>query len=144
MVFRIKPFDEPKVISRRLIHIAYDLYGLAGSEPPRLGDGAGLSLITMDTAFAEMPDAVWLGRVLPNATITFRSNSRDVQARLYARGAGLAVLPQPLGDVTPGLARLGIDDVPPGRDTFVGYHRDMKRQRRMRALLELLVERLAN
>ena len=31
MVFRIKPFDEPEVISRRLMHIPYALYGPAGS-----------------------------------------------------------------------------------------------------------------
>lgn len=144
MVFRIKPFDEPEVISRRLTTIPYGLYGAVGAEPPRRGDGAGRTLITMDLAFAEMPDAVWLRRVFPKATVALRSNNRDVQARLCARGGGLAVLPIPLGDATPGIERLAIDEAPPARDTYVGYHRDMRRLRRMRELLEMVVERLAN
>lgn len=144
MVFRIRPFDEPEVISRRLMHIAYALYGPAGSEPPRPGDGSGARVVTMDTAFAEMPDALWLQRVLPNATIGFRSNNREVQAQLCAKGAGLAVLPRPLGDATPGLRALDIGETPPGRDTYVGYHRDLRRLSRMRALLDLVVDRLAS
>ncbi len=150
MVFRIKPFDEPEVIARRLLHIPYALYGPyahygpAGAEPPRLGDGGGARVITMDTAFAEMPDAVWLRRVLPNAAVALRSNNRQVQAQLCAQGAGLAVLPRPLGDATPGLAALEVGQAPPGRDTFVGYHRDLRRLGRMRALLELVVERLGD
>ncbi len=144
-MFRIHPFDEPEVISRRLMHIAYAIYAPAESavtfEP---GDGAGLRVITMDTAFAGMPDVVWLKRVLPNATVTCRSNNREVQARLCAGGAGLAVLPRPLGDATSGIVALALDDPPPGRDTFVGYHRDLRRLSRMRALLGMIVEALAN
>ncbi len=145
LVFRIRPFDEPEVISRRLMHIAYALYAPAGSAMAlQPGDGAGLKVITMDTAFAGMPDAVWLKRVLPNAAVTCRSNNREVQAQLCAGGAGLAVLPRPLGDTTPGIVALMVDDSPPGRDTFVGYHRDLRRLNRMRELLRLIVERLAN
>jgi len=98
----------------------------------------------MDIAFAEMPDAVWMKRVLPNAEVAFRSNNRDVHARLCARGAGLAVLPRPLGDETPGILRLDVGENPPGRDTYVGYHRDLRRLTRMRALLDLVIARLAN
>jgi DNA-binding transcriptional LysR family regulator len=144
MVFRIKPFDEPEVVSRRLMHIAYALYGPAESEPPRLGDGSGARVVTMDTAFAEMPDAVWLRRVLPNAEVGFRSNNREAQAQLCARGARLAVLPRPLGDATPGIVAFDIGEPPPGRDTFIGYHRDLRRLARLRALLDLIVERLAD
>jgi DNA-binding transcriptional LysR family regulator len=144
LVFRIRPFDEPEVISRRLMHIPYALYAPKGGGTVRLGDGAGLRVVTMDTAFAEMPDAVWLKQVLPNATVTCRSNNREVQARLCAGGAGLAVLPRPLGDATDGIEAVALEDDPPGRDTFVGYHRDLRRLTRMRALLGLVVERLAN
>ena len=144
MVFRIKPFDEPEVIARRLLHIPYGLYAAVGAAPPDIGTGAGLRLITMDTAFAEMPDAVWLRRLLPCATVAYRSNNRQVQARLCAQGAGLAVLPCPLGDTTPGLMAVATAQPPPGRDTFVGYHRDLRRLTRLRALLRLVIERLAN
>jgi DNA-binding transcriptional LysR family regulator len=144
MVFRIKPFDEPEVTSRRLLRIPYALYGLAGSGRPSLGDGTGARVITMNTDFSEMPDAVWLKRLLPNAIVAHRSNNREVQAKLCSNGAGFAVLPRPLGDVTPNIAAVDIDDPPPGRDTFVGYHRDLRRLARMRELLSLVIERLAN
>jgi DNA-binding transcriptional LysR family regulator len=145
MVFRITPFDEPEVISRRLMHIDYGVYAKTGSgHRPQAGDGRGTPLITMDTAFGGMPDAIWLQRILPNAHVISRSNNRDVQARLCAAGAGVAVLPRPLGDAFPGVERIDLGEPPPGRDTHVGYHRDLKRLARLRALLDLVIERLAN
>jgi DNA-binding transcriptional LysR family regulator len=150
LAFRITPFDEPEVISRRLLHVPYALYGPAGTDVPRAGDGTGVRVVTMDTVFAGdtmfagMADTHWLERMLPAAAVAFRSNNREVQAQLCARGAGLAVLPCPLGDATPGLVALDIGAQPPGRDTFVGYHRDLRRLPRMRALLDLAIARLAN
>lgn len=143
LVFRIKPFDEPEVISRRLMHIPYALYGRKGTKAPGAGDGSGLRLVTMNTEFSDMPDAVWLKRALPNAEIAFRSNNRQVQAELCAGGGGIAVLPRPLGDRDRRLAELDIGDAPPGRDTFVGYHRDLRQLSRLRAMLDLMIEKLA-
>jgi DNA-binding transcriptional LysR family regulator len=146
MVFRIRPFDEAEVISRRLMHIDYGVYVKSGSAfRPRQGDGKGTPLITMDTAFGGMADAVWLKRILPNAHVVSRSNNRDVQARLCAAGVGAAVLPRPLGDALAGVERIDLgEEPPPGRDTYVGYHRDLKRLARLRALLDLVIERLAD
>lgn len=143
LVFRIQPFDDPEIISRRLIHIDYAAYMAVGSPPPTPRDGSGTALVIMDTALEATPDAIWIRRLLPRAHIGARSNNRDVQAQLCARGAGLAMLPIPLGDATPGLRRIDLGEVPPGRDTWVGYHRDLKRLSRLRALLNLVIERLA-
>ena len=110
-----------------MVHISYGVYLKKSLAPPRLGDGAGTALITMDTAFGGMPDAVWLSRVLPNAKIAARSSNREVQARLCALGRGDAVPPRPLGDAIPEIVRINFGEDPPGRDTFVGYHRDLKR-----------------
>lgn len=144
LAFRIAPFDEPEVISRRLMRIPYAVYAREGAPPPTPGDGAESSLLVMDAAFGGMPDVAWIQRMLPNARIVSRSNNREVQARLCALGAGIAVLPCPLGDATPGIARVDLGEAPPGRDTWVGYHRDMRRMRRLRALLDLVVEQLAD
>lgn len=143
LAFRIKAFEEPEVISRRLVHISYALYAPAGAAVSLTGGGAGMRLITMDTAFAEMPDALWLGRVLPEAQVVMRSNSRLVQAECCRQGSGLAVLPRPLGDRIPGIVPVEIDEAPPGRDTYVGYHRDLRRLSRLRTLLDMVIERLA-
>lgn len=144
LVLRIRAFDEPEVISRRLLHIPYAVYGPAGGPVAVEGEGEGTRLVTMDTAFADMPDARWLAKRLPRAEVAMRSNSRDVQASLCARGVGLAVLPRPLGDATPGLQIVDVGEEPPGRDTYLGYHRDLRRLARLRALLDLAIERLAS
>jgi hypothetical protein len=56
----------------------------------------------------------------------------------------VAAVPRPLGDKLEGVKRIDLGEQPPGRDTFVGYHRDLKRLARLRALLDLVVTRLAN
>lgn len=143
LAFRIQPFDEPDVVSRKLLHMPYGVYAGAGHPLPHAGDGTGAGLITMDVAFANMPDVAWLQRMLPNAHVALRSNARAVQARMCARGAGIAVLPRPLGDSFNGLQRIDLGEEPPTRETWLGYHRDMRRLARLRALLDLVVERLA-
>jgi DNA-binding transcriptional LysR family regulator len=144
IAFRIKPFEEPEVVSRRLLTISYALYARADAAIDLAAGGAGLRVVTMDTAFAEMPDALWLKRVLPEAQIAMRSNSRLVQAEFCRQGSGLAVLPRPLGDRIPDIVPLGLAETPPVRETYVGYHRDLRRLSRLRALLDLVIERLAN
>ncbi|QIB33680.1 LysR family transcriptional regulator [Ancylobacter pratisalsi] len=144
LVFRIKAFDDPEVVSRRLLHLPYGAYVKAGSPHPTSGDGAGARLVLMDTAFGGMPDVAWVEARLPKATVISRSNNREVQARLCAAGVGVAVLPRPLGDSSPGLELVDLGEPPPGRDTWVGYHRDMRRMPRLRALLDLVVERLGH
>ncbi|TWB58547.1 LysR family transcriptional regulator [Nitrospirillum viridazoti] len=144
LVMRIRPFDEPEVIARRLVTISYGLYAKPGLWTPVAGDGAGCRLVLMDTAFGGMPDVGWVTRLLPKAAVVSRSNSREVQARLCALGAGLAVLPRPLGDSSPGIALVDLGEAPPSRDTWIGYHRDLRRLPRLRALVDLILQRLAN
>lgn len=143
LLFRIRPFDEPDIVARRLMRIDYALYQARGAARVKPGsDGKGLALVSMDAAFSEMPDAQWLRGRLPQARLAFQSNSREAQARACAAGLGLAVLPCPLGDALPGLQRVRLSGgPPPGREVFVGYHRDLRRLARLRALLALCFER---
>ncbi|WP_113447736.1 LysR family transcriptional regulator [Rhizobium cremeum] len=139
LVFRIRPFTEVDVISRKFTHVEYGLYVPEGFPDPVIGDGEGLSVVTMDEAFGSMPDVAWLRESFPGAFVAMRSNNRDVQARLCAGGAGMAVLPVPLGNRTSGIRRVELQAPPPGRDTWLGYHRDMRRLPRLRALLDFLI-----
>ncbi len=143
LVMRIAAFDEPEVLARRLVSIPYGLYSGSERWRPKAGDGIGCRLVLMDTAFGGMPDVGWAMRQLPQATIVSRSNSREVQARLCALGVGLAILPRPLGDATPGLALIDLGEAPPSRDTWIGYHRDLQRLPRLRAMFDLIIQRLA-
>jgi DNA-binding transcriptional LysR family regulator len=96
LAFRIKPFEEPDVVQRKLMHLEYALYAAGDLEPPEVGDGTACTLITMDAAFAEIPDAKWLRKLLPNARVGFASNSREAQAIqcMYCRrGCSSSALP---------------------------------------------------
>lgn len=144
VAFRIRPFDEVDVVSRKLLHMRYGAYLRQGLAHPVAGDGSGSALLALDSAFAGTPDDSWLQAMLPKARVVFRSNSRDVQARMCAEGMGIAVLPIPLGERTTGIERIDLDAEPPGRDTWIGYHGDLRRLARLRALLDLVIARLAN
>jgi len=136
MVFRIRAFEEPEVIQRKLIRMDYALYSPDPDVNPVAGDGSGLDLVTMDSAYADLPDAVWLRRLLPKARIAYRSNNRDAQAQACRAGAGLAVLPVLLGERFPDLHQIDLGEAPPGRDVWVGYHRDLRQLARLRSLLD--------
>ncbi|MGQ0278470.1 MULTISPECIES: LysR family transcriptional regulator [Sphingopyxis] len=140
LVIRIAGFDEPEVIARRLVTVDYGLYAKPGTWLPAADDGAGCPLIVMDTGFGDMPDVAWLGRTFPKAHIAARSNSRDVQAQLCAQGVGLAVLPVPLAEATAGIEKLELETDPPSRDTWLGFHRDLRHLPRLRAFVDLMVE----
>lgn len=131
----------PKVVIELLTDSR--LYIAKDKDEPAIGDGRGFGLVTMDEAFGSMPDVAWLVGQFPNAGIGMRSNSRDVQGALCAGGVGLAVLPRPLGDRLSTLRRIEMEPPPPGRDTWVGYHRDMRRLPRLRALLDMVLDSVA-
>jgi DNA-binding transcriptional LysR family regulator len=143
LVVRIVPFDEPDVVQRKLMHVPYALYACR-DRPATPGSDEAVSLIAMDAGFGEMPDVAWLRGMFPKGRIVFRSNSRHVQAAACASNVGLAVLPCPLGDLHPGLRRAAFPHAPPGRDVWLGFHRDLRRLPRLRTLVDLLVERLGN
>ncbi|MDU3128890.1 MAG: LysR family transcriptional regulator, partial [Bradyrhizobium sp.] len=42
------------------------------------------------------------------------------------------------------LRPVDIGEQPPGRGTYVGYHRDLRRLARLRALLDLVISQLAS
>jgi hypothetical protein len=47
-----------------------------------------------------------------------------------------------LGDATPGIEAIDLGSEPPTRDNWLGFHRDLRRLPRLRALVDLLTERL--
>jgi DNA-binding transcriptional LysR family regulator len=143
LVFRITPFNEPDVIQRKVMHMDYAVYGHVDLAAPIRGTVQPVNLISMDSAFGTLPDVEWIKRVLPNAKIIFGSNNRGVQARMCAEGSGFSVLPCALGDATPGIRRIDLGEPPPGRDVWLGYHRDLRRVARLRALIDMSVDALA-
>lgn len=69
---------------------------------------------------------------------------RRQSARISFAGARERIDIHELGDAIPEIERINLGEDPPGRDTWVGCHRDLKRLARLRALLDLVIDRLAN
>jgi DNA-binding transcriptional LysR family regulator len=137
VAFRIVPFTEPDIVQRRLMRIPYRLYGSAETARAMRSDPASVGLILMNSAQSHFPDVAWLLDRFPRSRRVFTSTSRAVQARMCAQGMGVAVLPTPLGDATAGLQRIELSVQPPGRDIWVGYHRDLRHMDRLRAFLDI-------
>ena len=53
------------------------------------------------------------------------------------------MLPVPLADSIARIERVDLGEEPPSRDAWVGYHRDLRHQAPLRALLDLVIARLA-
>lgn len=137
VAFRIVPFSEPDIVQRRLISMAYGLYGSADTVCAMRDDPASVGLVLMNTAQSQFPDVAWLLDRFPLSRRVFTSTSRAVQAQMCLQGMGIAVLPRPLGDAVAGLQRIETPDQPPGRDIWVGYHHDLRHMDRLRALLDI-------
>lgn len=143
VAFRIVPFDSPDIVQRRLIDMRYGVYVATGRADPVTGDGRENRLIVMDTSTGSFPDIVWLEERFPNASVVVRSNNRNVQAQMCSRSVGIAVLPRPVGDQISSIRRLDLGEEPPSREIWLGYHRDLKRQHRLRAFVDLVRKHLA-
>jgi DNA-binding transcriptional LysR family regulator len=127
-----------------LFRLEYGVYIAEESHDPRYGDGTGFRLITHETSTGHFPDIAWLIETFPNARPVLRSNNRNVQGRMCRQGVGIAVLPRVVGTQIPGIRRLDLPTQPPARDIWVGYHRDLRRLRRLRAFVSTVSDHLGN
>jgi DNA-binding transcriptional LysR family regulator len=145
LVFRFTEFDEADVLQRRFCRIDYQAYVGAdyialNGDPNESADGSGHRLITMDTALAAAADMKWLLARWPRARLAFRSNNRESQASACSENLGIAVLPRLIGDAL-NLHRL--DRIsPPDRNVWLGYHRDLRTSRRLKALVDHLTHEI--
>ena len=137
--FRNLEFNEPDVVQKKISQSRLHLYG-SKRLPALRPNGEGASLISMNTEFDFYSDVAWTKKHLAKATITYRSNSREIQARACKEGVGYAVLPEEIGDSIASIKRIPMKENPPSRDVWLGYHRDLGRQARLRALIDFLVD----
>lgn len=140
IALRMSRFEGHEVVARRAGRLAMGIYATSewqariGKEPARL--------VTVLDDQAHLPEAKWLQETFPEATIDFRSNSREVQLHAALAGAGIAALARYRADADPGLVRLCPDRAPLVRDIWLGVHADMRHMPRVRAVMEVVVSAL--
>lgn len=144
LVFRLQAFDEPDIAQRKLLLLEYGLYAAAGFDLSLLNTPEQLNLISMDSHFSDLPDVAWLKTQFPGAKLAFSSNSREAQARLCLAGLGLAVLPVRMAKQIEGLQQLPVTTPPPSRQIWLGYHQDLRHQRRLRAFIDFITQWLGD
>ncbi|WP_431272451.1 LysR substrate-binding domain-containing protein [Dankookia sp. P2] len=142
IAFRTVPFDTADVIQRRLFTLDYGVYIAQEAADPECGDGTGCRLITPSAR--HFPDIAWLLESFPHARPVLRSNNCIVQGRMCRQGVGIAVLPCVVGNQIPGTRRLELPTSPPGRDVWMGYHRDLRRLERFRAFISTISNHLTD
>lgn len=143
IAFRIVPFDNADIVQRKLVHLKYGAYIASDAADPVYRDGTGYRLLTHDTSTGQFPDIDWLTQAFPKAQTVLRSNNRNVQGHMCRLGIGIAVLPRVVGDQLVGLRRLDLPAAPPGRDIWMGYHRDLKYLHRLRAFIAIMTDHVA-
>jgi len=131
------PFDQPDIVQRKLMDVRYAVYA-AQNYSVASHTGEGVNLILMNADFNHFPDVAWIQKLLPDASVMQRSNARIIQAQLCAAGLGLAVLPVVVGQKIPGLKVIDLQTPPPGRELWLGYHRDLRDVPRLKAVTRAL------
>jgi DNA-binding transcriptional LysR family regulator len=130
IALRMSRFEGNEVAARRVGALAMVLYA-SPDMARRIAEGQ-----------AHLPEAKWLRDAFPDATIGFRSNSREVQVHATLAGAGVAALARYRVDGEPGLVRLYPDRPDLVRDIWIGVHVDMRHMPRVRAVTDTVVEAL--
>jgi DNA-binding transcriptional LysR family regulator len=143
LAFRVVPFEETDIVQRRLLRVRFGAYVRSDLDVSRHHDGLRLKLIE-DAPTETHPHVDWPKQRLPKAKVVVRANNRTVRAQMCVQGVGVALLPRAIGDHLSGIRRIDLDEEPPHRNVWMGYHRDLRTLRRLRAFVDLAVAHISD
>ncbi len=128
------------LIGRKICGIAVALYKPAKWNGVTMSTLHQFPWVMPDDSFAHLDSFNWLATQGLIANAIIRCSSTVALTRLANAGAGLAILPCYLGDISPGLRRI----CPPIKafesDLWLLSHPEMRRVKRIRAVLDHLTE----
>ena len=136
----IRP-QEASNVTRKIGVMEFWLYAAPGygEQPP-----SQWQFIAYDSKLDHVMQQQWLMQFAGDRPIVFRANDLACQVAAARAGVGIAVLPCFLAYGDPGLAALTIDLERPTRDIFLVVHADLRRMPTVRAVMEFVVEQVAN
>lgn len=123
---------------RKLAESAFAIYGANPVPQSPVPDW-----VAYNEELDHTPEMRWLALHRGAGSIRLRCNSLRGLGRAIADGLGRGLLPCFIGDHSPGLARLAWPEPPLVRDLWLLVHRDARRQARVAAVMDWLVETFA-
>lgn len=146
LAVRLAEFEQHEVVVRRIGTMAFGLFGSRSyldehGQPDFASGAADHRVIVLLADQAELPEARWLASETSQASIALRSNSREAHLRAAVEGLGIACLPRYLA-ADSRLEELSPSTAPIERGIWLGVHRDLRHVRRLRLVMEALVNGL--
>lgn len=141
------------LVVSRVGELAHALYASAAYlerrpvRAPRKCDAKGVCsalrghAILTTTRGPNVVEAAWLEQITGGAQPAFISTLTSALVAAAREGAGIAVLPRYLGDHEPTLQRIPMEDEP-REPIWITVHRDIKRTRRVRVVLDHLTSQM--
>ena len=147
----IRPAADPPeaLVGRRIADLAFAIYAAPAYLQERSLDPAGTigfageRWIGLGDTLAASSVARWMRAVLPGSAAVMRSDSLVSAREAAVAGIGLADLPCYLGDVTPGLVRIGPLVPEMTAALWLLTHEDLRRTARVSAFTEFAGQALA-
>lgn len=135
----LRTADDPPgtLVGRRVGKIAFAIYGTPDHPAQhKAADLAGQRWIGPDDTLAATSVARWMRASLPESEIVLRADSLLAMQQAALAGLGLAALPCYLGDLTPGLARIGGPVAEMETALWILSHEDLRAAARVRAFTD--------
>jgi DNA-binding transcriptional LysR family regulator len=145
IVIRLRRFESPDLIVRKIGEMAFGLYAcvsyLIRHGNPDVAEGCpGHQLITRLTDDEGSAQSAWLADNAARAHVTLKADSYETQLWATACGGGLALLPRFRGDAEPALRRITSTMPVPSSEIWLGVHHENRRVPRVRTVLDLIAE----
>jgi DNA-binding transcriptional LysR family regulator len=140
VALRLARPEGSSLVTRKVATSAYGLFASRAHTAERHPDT--MDLLGFDESLEDVPQQMWLQDHARGRPLVFRAN--DLVSLLSATRAGLgaAVLPYFATDNDPDLVCLEREGVP-GRDIWLVVHEDVRRSPRVRAVMDVLIEIMA-
>lgn len=146
IVVRLSRPRQDRLISRQITTIPMGIYASRayvdahGMPEDAAATLAGHRLVALVREFDNLPMSRWLIERCDPAQIVFRGSQTVMCERAIRAGAGIGILPVVMADGLVEVARP--DDLAP-EPVWIGYHEDVRRVPRIRAVVDWVIETLA-